>query len=105
VLEFVGGIFIADNHAFGMRLQNTDCPDVVNGFLDGMAHGSGFAVSAHHYHHFTGRHNGLYSYGQGCFGNQIKVVPEKARIGDDGISGQGFDSGFGSQRRKGFVKG
>ena len=39
VLQFVGGIFVADDDGMGMLLQATDGPHVVDGLFDSMTKG------------------------------------------------------------------
>ena len=54
MLQFVGGIFIADNDGMGVLLQAADSPHVVDGLFDPMTKGAGLVVAIHHNHKIFG---------------------------------------------------
>ena len=88
VLQFVGGIFVADDDGMGMLLQAADGPHVVDRLFYTVTKGAGLVVTIHHDHHLLGIHDGANTNGQSGLGNQIDIIIEETTIGDDGIGSQ-----------------
>ena len=88
MLQFVGGIFVADDDGMGMLLQAADGPHVVDRLFYTVTKGAGLVVTIHHDHHLLGIHDGANTNGQSGLGNQIDIIIEETTIGDDGIGSQ-----------------
>lgn len=93
MLQFVGGIFVADDDSMGMLLQAADGPHVVDWLFYSMAEGTGFIMAIHHDHHLLGIHHSSNTYCQSGLGNQIHVIVKEAAVGYDGIGSKGLLAG------------
>ena len=88
MLQFVGGIFVADDDSMGMLLQAADGPHVVDWLFYSMAEGTGFIMAIHHDHHLLGIHHCADTDSQSSLGDQIDIIVEETTIGNHCISGQ-----------------
>ena len=88
-----------------MGLQHADGPHVVDALLDGVLQGTGLAVAVADYHHFLSGHDGADTDGEGLLGHLVDVVVEEAAVGNDGVGGEGLDTGLAGERRAGLVEG
>ena len=69
-----------------------------------MAQGAGLVVAVDDEQHALGGHDGADADGEGCLRHEVDVVVEEARVGDDGVLGEGFHAGARGERRAGFVE-
>ena len=93
MLQFVGGIFVADDDGMGMLLQTADRPHVVNWLFNTMTKGTGLVMTIDHNHHLFRIHHCTDTYGESGLGDLIDVIVEEAAVGDDGIGSQGLLAG------------
>ena len=105
MLQFVGGIFVADDDGMGMLLQTTDGPHVVDRLFDAMTEGAGLVVAIHHNHHLLSVHDGADTYCQCGLRNQVDIIIEETTVGDDGICGESLLAGSALQAGAWLVEG
>ena len=88
MLQFVSGIFIANDDCMGMLLQAADSPHVVNRFFYTVTQSTGLVMAIHHDHHLLGIHDGADTDSQSCLGNQVDIIIEETTVGNHCICGQ-----------------
>jgi len=88
-----------------MQLQGRYRPHVVDAAFNGMGYRQRFVKTLHQYHHLPGIHDGTDPYGQSGGGNQRRVMPKEASVGQPSAVGQGLLPGARFERRAGFVEG
>lgn len=69
-----------------------------------MFEGACLVVAVYDQQDATSRHDGADAYGKGGFRNEVDIVVEEARVGDDGIVCQRFHASARCQRRTGLVE-
>ena len=80
MLQFVGGIFVADDDSMGMLLQAADGPHVVDWLFYTMTKSTGFIVTIDHNHHLLGIHHRTYAYSQSSLWDFVDVIVKETTI-------------------------
>ena len=105
MLQFVGGIFVADDDSMGMLLQAADGPHVVDWLFYSMAEGTGFIMAIHHDHHLLCIHYCANTYCKSRLWNQIYIIVKETAVSNDGIGGKGLLAGTALQAGAWLVEG
>ena len=90
--QLVRSRFVADNNPAGMQLQGSNRPHLRNRAFHALRQSAGFAVSVCQNQNFPCEHDSSNANRERRFGNFLRIVAEKAGIGDNGIGRQRFDS-------------
>ena len=88
MLQFVGGIFVADDDSMGMLLQAADGPHVVDWLFYTVTKGTCLGVTIHHNHHLLGIHDRADTDSQSSLGDQVDIIIEETTSSNHGICGQ-----------------
>lgn len=104
-LELGAGVFVADDYGVAVHLQGADCPHLGDAAFYAVTQGAGLVVAVDDEHNLFGGHHCAYADGEGGLGYEVDVVLEEARVGDDGVLGEGLHAGLRCQRRARLVEG
>ena len=88
-----------------MGLQHADGPHVVDALLDGVLEGTGLGMTVAENHHLAGCHDGADTDSEGLLGHLGDIVVEETAVGNDGVGGEGLDTGLAGEGRAGLVEG
>lgn len=104
-LQLERGVLVADDHGVGVQLQAREGPHVVDAALDAPLQGEGLAGAEDDGDDLAGLEDGLDADGEGHLGDAGEVVAEEARVGEDGVVGEGLDAGARGEAGAGLVEG
>ena len=91
-LELGAGVFVADDDGVPVHLQGADGPHLRDAAFYAVTQGAGLVVAVDDEHDLLGGHDSADTDGEGGLGNEVDVVLEEARVGDDGVQRKTSDS-------------
>lgn len=104
-LQFQSGILVHHDHGVRVKLERGQSPHVVHAALDTFLQGEGLVGTGDDDNDLAGLEHGLHTDGQGHLGHLLEVVVEESTVGEDGVVGQGLDTGARRQRGAGLIEG